>query len=49
MDYPDDEPAELATSIKHLALGVGRVQVVFNNNYGDQGQRNATTLIEMLK
>jgi hypothetical protein len=27
---------------------VDRVQVVLNNNYGDQGQRNATTLIEML-
>lgn len=46
-DYPDHEL--VATSIKHLSLGVDRVQVVFNNNYGDQGQRNATTLIEMLK
>jgi uncharacterized protein YecE (DUF72 family) len=39
----------LATSIKHLPLGVDRVHVVFNNNYGDHGQRNATTLIDMLK
>jgi len=39
----------LATSIKQLPRGVDRVQVVFNNNYGDQGQRNATTLIEILK
>jgi uncharacterized protein YecE (DUF72 family) len=48
-DYPNDELSELATSIKQLARGVDRVQVVFNNNYGDQGQRNATTLIELLK
>jgi hypothetical protein len=26
----------------HRRRGVDRVQVVFNNNYGDQGQRNAT-------
>ncbi|ABE42489.1 hypothetical protein [Polaromonas sp. JS666] len=25
-----------------------QVQVIFNNNYEDQGQRNATTLMNML-
>ncbi len=47
-DYPDAELAELASHIRRLAEKVERVQVVFNNNHEDQGQRNAGTLMGML-
>lgn len=47
-DYPDAELAGLATRIGVLATRVELVQVVFNNNYEDQGQRNAKTLQGML-
>lgn len=47
-DYPDDELAELAERIGQLADRVELVQVVFNNNYEDQGQRNARTLRRLL-
>ncbi len=48
-DYPDDQLAELAASIRRLAQRVAQVHVVFNNNYEDQGQRNATTLLQILQ
>ena len=41
-DYNDDELEELADNIGNIPADL--VQVVFNNNYGDQGQRNARTL-----
>jgi uncharacterized protein YecE (DUF72 family) len=45
-DYPSEELAELASRIRHLeALST---HVVFNNNMEDQGQRNATTLMQLL-
>jgi len=44
-DYSDSELAVLAESIKGLAGRVARVHVIFNNNYEDQGQRNASTLV----
>ncbi|NLP59613.1 DUF72 domain-containing protein [Paraburkholderia sacchari] len=44
-DYPDDELGELATRIIEIARLVAIVHVVFNNNYEDQGQRNARKLI----
>ena len=48
-DYSDSELATLATSISELAARVGRVHVIFNNNYEDQGQRNASTLSRLLR
>ena len=48
-DYSDTELAELAESINDLAGRVGQVHVVFNNNYEDQGQRNASTLARLLR
>lgn len=48
-DYPDAELADLARSIEALAEQVARTHVIFNNNYEDQGQRNATTLMRLLR
>ncbi len=47
-DYSDAELGELAQAIHRLAEQVARVHVIFNNNYEDQGQRNATTLMGLL-
>ncbi|MFP5406181.1 MAG: DUF72 domain-containing protein, partial [Gammaproteobacteria bacterium] len=47
-DYPDAELVELAASIRALALEVAELHVVFNNNYGDQGQRNAASMMAIL-
>lgn len=48
-DYSDDELEQLAAPIRKLAANVALVQVVFNNNYEDQGQRNAATLQQLLR
>ena len=48
-DYSESELAMLAASIKELAARVDRVHVIFNNNYEDQGQRNAATLFRLLR
>ena len=45
-DYSDDELAELGKKIE--AIGAASVHVVLNNNYEDQGQRNARTLMRLL-
>ena len=47
-DYSDQELHDLATGIRRLADRVPTTHVVFNNNQGDQGQRNARSLIETL-
>lgn len=47
-DYPDAELSDLANRIRVLSTLVELIQVVFNNNYGDQGQRNAKTLQGLL-
>ncbi len=48
-DYRDDELAEVAGQVRQNLPGAQRVQVIFNNNYEDQGQRNAATLQTMLR
>jgi uncharacterized protein YecE (DUF72 family) len=45
-DYNDDELTELSEKIK--VVPATRVHVVLNNNYEDQGQRNARTLMALL-
>lgn len=47
-DYSDTELADLSVQILALARQVDLVQVVFNNNFEDQGQRNAQTLQTLL-
>jgi uncharacterized protein YecE (DUF72 family) len=47
-DYSDQELAALVPPIRELASRVGAMHVVFNNNYEDQGQRNARMLMRQL-
>jgi uncharacterized protein YecE (DUF72 family) len=47
-DYPDHELGELATSIARLAQRTEAIHVIFNNNFEDQGQRNALSLMRIL-
>jgi len=35
-------------SIRELSARVATTHVIFNNNYEDQGQRNAATLMRIL-
>ncbi|HJV60577.1 MAG TPA: DUF72 domain-containing protein [Albitalea sp.] len=48
-DYRDDELEELAQRVLRLAQEASRVHVIFNNNFEDQGQRNAATLQRLLQ
>jgi uncharacterized protein YecE (DUF72 family) len=47
-DYSNEELSELARMTRELSREANLAQVVFNNNYEDQGQRNARTLTSML-
>lgn len=47
-DYNDEELGELSTLILDIAHAVDQTHVVLNNNFEDQGQRNARTLIRLL-
>lgn len=46
-DYKHEELSGLAKQIE--SIGAESVHVIFNNNYGDQGQRNARTLTQMIQ
>ena len=48
-DYADAELKEIARSVETLAAKVPVTQVVLNNNYQDQGQRNAKTLMGLFR
>jgi len=48
-DYTDNELGEIATQVAELSKAVPVVHAVMNNNYEDQGQRNAKTLTKLLK
>lgn len=43
-DYSDSELSNLANKIRVLSTMVELIQAIFNNNYGDQAQRNGKTL-----
>lgn len=47
-DYSDEELSELSEKIRDIASSVAQTHVVFNNNYEDQGQRSARTLMGLL-
>ncbi|SDV47452.1 DUF72 domain-containing protein [Chitinasiproducens palmae] len=47
-DYSDEELAVMAERVAQLAARAKRTHVVFNNNWEDQGQRNAKTLKGLL-
>ena len=48
-DYSDAELGELVAPLRKTASQVGETHAIFNNNYGDQGQRNAATLQSLLQ
>src|SRR5207253_1206772 len=48
-DYDERELRELVPHIETIARRAKDVHVIFNNNYQDQGQRGARTLIGMLE
>ena len=45
----DDELRQFVPAIVSLERRAELVQVIFNNNFEDQGQRNAATLMNMLQ
>lgn len=47
-DYSDDELGEMAKKVVETAGAVKEMQVILNNNYEDQGQRNAKTLMRLV-
>lgn len=48
-EYSDEELDELAEAIAALVRnGVKNIHVIFNNNYGNQGQKNAAQLVAKL-
>ena len=47
-DYSEQELTALAEDIQALAEQVEQIHVVFNNNFEDQGQRNASTMMGIL-
>jgi uncharacterized protein YecE (DUF72 family) len=47
-DYNTAELTDLATMIRELGTQADLTQVIFNNNYEDQGQRNARELTRLL-
>ena len=48
-DYAASELAEVAEQVTQLSTRVPATHVVFNNNLEDQGQRNAASLMTLLK
>jgi uncharacterized protein YecE (DUF72 family) len=46
-DYSDDELASFVSPMRGLAEKAFKVHGVFNNNFEDQGQRNAKTLHDL--
>ncbi|NMM80791.1 hypothetical protein B2J86_07570 [Acidovorax sp. SRB_14] len=47
-DYSTEDLQELLLEIRLIARRVEMMQIIFNNNYGDQGQRNAAELMALL-
>jgi uncharacterized protein YecE (DUF72 family) len=47
-DYTTEELSELARLTKELSRQADLTQVIFNNNYEDQGQRNGREMIRLL-
>jgi uncharacterized protein YecE (DUF72 family) len=47
-DYNTDELTDVARMARDLSRQAEITQVIFNNNYEDQGQRNAKEMIALL-
>jgi uncharacterized protein YecE (DUF72 family) len=48
-DYSDDELEQIAEGVGEIAAGLERLHIIFNNNYEDQGQRNAKSLKRIIR
>jgi uncharacterized protein YecE (DUF72 family) len=48
-EYSDDELRELAPSIEAISKRAGRTHILFNNCYRDVAQRNAGTMMSILR
>jgi len=48
-DYDTEDLAAFVAPIQRLEEQAIEVHVIFNNNYEDQGQRNARTLMQALR
>ena len=48
-DYSQEELGDIAARVVELSQAVPVVHAVMNNNYENQGQRNAKTLTALLK
>jgi len=46
--YSDEELCEWAPRVRELARQTAAVHVLFNNNYEDQGMRNARRMAQLL-
>jgi len=47
-DYPAEELVEIAAKVERLAPETFTTHVIMNNNWEDQGQRNAASLIQII-
>jgi len=47
-DYPEAELVDIAAKVERLAPETFTTHVIMNNNFEDQGQRNAATLARVL-
>jgi len=47
-DFTTDELVDVAGMTRELSRQAEITQVIFNNNYEDQGQRNAREMIDLL-
>lgn len=48
-EYTDEELAPMVPKLRELSRMVGKLHVVFNTNYEDQGQRQALAMIRLLQ
>jgi uncharacterized protein YecE (DUF72 family) len=48
-EYTEEELAGFIPNIRALERRVEMLQIIFNNNYQDQGQRNALAMIDLLQ
>jgi uncharacterized protein YecE (DUF72 family) len=47
-DYTAEELVDVAESTRDLSRRAEITEVIFNNNYGDQGPRNGREMIKLL-
>ncbi len=48
-DYSDTELEDIAGELANATAGLERLHIIFNNNYEDQGQRNAKSMERIIR